>query len=364
MENLSLITDATQLAKVFENAYNKLVVCMFYTKNNPDCRKSKSYFENSSINHMTSLFCIVDMDKFEGDSRYVKNVSTMPKFEFFYCGNSIGCIVSSNDREIEEMVRVGERYILTQSNMKNNNVGQNINTMSQSGQINTITQMQAMQPLQQLQPMQPMQFSQAQIQQVQQQIINNAMMQNPVLANQLLANPTQLQAMALQQLQAMAQQQNMQQQQTYQQQIQPIYQQQLQQFPQQQQQQTIPQQTISQQTIPQNIESNIYNKPTNNQYMALPTMQQMQQMFQIFQMMQKMGVLNTDTLPQSTLPNSSSSVLNNNTVANSASIISNSIPHVLSQTNVNPQDDKTTILPNGDKIIPLGNGKYGLIKKN
>jgi len=64
---------------------------------------------------------------------------------------------------------------------------------------------------------------------------------------------------------------------------------------------------------------------TNN----MPNGQQIQQMFNIFQMMQQLGILNNQ--------------------------------------NITPQNQKdksdTIILSNGDKIIPLADGKYGLIKK-
>jgi len=59
----------------------------------------------------------------------------------------------------------------------------------------------------------------------------------------------------------------------------------------------------------------------------LPSLEQMQQMFQIFQMMQQMGVLQTS-------------------------------PKTTAATH-----DGIIQLPDGDKIVPLADGKYGLIRK-
>ena len=61
---------------------------------------------------------------------------------------------------------------------------------------------------------------------------------------------------------------------------------------------------------------------------SLPSMQQMQQMFQIFQMMQQMGVLNTEVKV------------------------------------TNKGDEDEILLPDGRRIVPLSNGKYGVIKKS
>lgn len=60
---------------------------------------------------------------------------------------------------------------------------------------------------------------------------------------------------------------------------------------------------------------------------TIPTFNQLSTMFQIFTMMVQMGVLN---IPQT----------------------------------VNDNQNNVTLLPNGDKLIALTNGKYGLIKKN
>jgi len=59
------------------------------------------------------------MDKFKGDSRYVKNINNMPSFACYYMGNSFGTFASANDRDIENNIRSGEQYVMTNNNLKN-----------------------------------------------------------------------------------------------------------------------------------------------------------------------------------------------------------------------------------------------------
>lgn len=300
MENLILITDANHLNKIFENAADKLVVIMFYTKNNPNCRRARASFEKASQNHIISYFCIVDVDKFEGDSRYVKNITNLPKFDCYYQGNQVGSFAVADDKEIEEAIRSGERYVMMQNNMKNNQ-----NNMSGMMSMNQTSQLNA--------------------DQIKQQIINTTMMQNPAFANQLMQNPAMLNQMVQRQMQQQMMMPN------------------VQQMP----NMNLPQMTapiIQNTPVPQVNMPAIANPainpipstitcPASN---VLPTLEQMQYYFKIFQMMQQMGVLNMNAIP--TIPT-------NDTAKPSSDA------------------DNTIVLPNGDKIIPLPNGKYGLIKK-
>lgn len=75
---------------------------------------------------------------------------------------------------------------------------------------------------------------------------------------------------------------------------------------------------------------NIMQKEISN--IIVPSFSQMQQMFQIWETMHQMGILNTTVPPKQA------------TIAN--------------------KSVEETILPNGDKIIPMGDGKYGLIRKS
>lgn len=249
MENLFIVTNPEQLNKIFETSQDKLVVLMFYTKNNPDCRRGKSTFETIALNHSISIFCIVDIDKFEGTSRFITNTNIMPHFDCYHMGTIFGTFGFTNQRDMEINVRSGEQHVMTQNNMKQ---------MNSMGMPNS-----------------------------QLLVGNNA--NNMPQATQNYYKPPPM----------MSQQQQLM----------------MDQYRQQMMSQPIPQ---------------LYQPqpPDQKTQFVLPTLQQMQQMFQIFQMMQQMGVLNTKEPvkePEKTPDN----------------IIS---------------------LPNGDKLIPLADGNYGLIK--
>jgi hypothetical protein len=319
MSNFNQIANADQLHKIFESTQDKLIVLMFYTKNNPECRKAKSGFDKSAANHMTSIFCFIDVDKFEGESRFVQLNNNMPKFDFYFAGNSIASFSSSNDRDIENGVRSCEQYVMTQNNMKNS--GQ-----MNPGQMNNGTGLMA--TMQQINPVA-----------IQQQILNNAMMQNPQLAQQLIQNPAMLQQLVQRQIQQI-QQQNQYQQMLQQQQMNS----QLNQVNQVNQVNPLLMNNANLQAQASIAQlANAINSPSTGTN-VLPTIQQMQQMFQIFQMMQQMGILN---VPQQ---------------LSAATTSTTTTPQTVPETK--PTDpDNTIVLDNGDKLIPLPNGKYGLVKK-
>ena len=333
MENLIHIVDATQINKIFETIQDKLIVLMFYTKNNPDCKRAKMSFEKVAANNNLSIFCLIDVDKFQGESRYVTNISTMPSYNCYYMCNSLGTFYGVSEKEIDNMVRSCQQYVITQNNMKS---GSQFNNQ----QLNQ--------------------------NQIQQQILNNAMMQNPLLAQQFIQNPMLLQQYTQKYIQSLQQQQMMQQTIPNTNGYVPYFQ------PQMSQSQILPQtMNLKRDTVqditnytpstisydipnsmnhPMNAVPNSINNPmpnsmhpmntipndTQNGFNTLPTMQQMQQMFQIFQMMQQMGILN---------------------IPNNQSI------NKLESNNQNGQIGNEIILPNGEKLISLSNGKYGLIKK-
>jgi thiol-disulfide isomerase/thioredoxin len=276
MSNFIKITDSNQISRIFESHADKLIVLMFFTKNIPDCRRALLLFEKSASNHITSIFCLVDMDRFDGDSRFTNGVTIMPRFDIYYAGNVIGTINTFGETDIENLVRYGEQNLLTSNNNMRNNGSMNMNNPAMNTQM--------------------------------QQILNNLQMQNPMQFQQMMnSNPQFLQQCVQKQLQ----------------------QQQMQAF---QQPQMMPQMnTFMPQTNPQMGQFNMANNinPVSN---SVPSLEQMQQMFQIFKMLQQMGVLNTQvpvTTPSSQEDNSAKDII---------------------------------VLPNGDKLMPLGNGKYGRIK--
>ena len=313
MENLIHIVDATQLNKIFDTVQDKLIVLMYYTKNNPDCKRAKMSFEKVATNNNLSIFCIIDVDKFQGESRYVTNISTMPSYNCYYMCNSLGTFYGVSEKEIDTMIRSCQQYVITQNNMKN---GSQFNNQ----QINQS--------------------------QIQQQILNNAMMQNPLLAQQFIQNPMLLQQYTQKYIQSLQQQQMMQQNMPNTNGYVPYFQPQMQQMP---QSQIFPQSSMNLRrdtvpdianyvppTIPHDVQ-NPMNTITNSSNHQMNTVQNDMQSglntLPTLQQMQQMGILN--------IPNN----------------------QPINKQESSEQIGNEIILPNGEKLISLSNGKYGLIKK-
>jgi thiol-disulfide isomerase/thioredoxin len=344
MSNFEQINDVNHLNRIFEGAQDKLVILMFYTKNNPDCRKAQTYFERIAMNNPLSHFCVIDTDRFKGESRFVKNMNNMPRFDCYYFGNMIGSYSTSNEKEIEQIIRSGQQYVMMQNNLKNNSGNIQYNQTSMVGQVNPLqSQTQQMQNCLQMQnQLQPQPY----------QTLNGLQMQNPLHYQFPPQNPQVLHQMSQRQManQTLTQQVFSPQTSTPQQ----VFSSQTS-TPQQvfSPQTSTPQQVFSPQTstplqtftnVPIMGQSTIPMVSPSHQFTnfnpgitnidtatnQLPTLQQMQQMFQIFQMMQQIGILNTSPVQ-----------------------ITDNIT----------QKDDIIVLPNGDKIIPLSNGKYGLVRK-
>lgn len=315
-ENFFKITNGAVLDELFEKNIGKIIILMFYTKHNPECRSMESKFETLSLNNKFTIFCVIDVDKLTTDSVYTKNKSNMPRFDFYFNGNILYSTGTTDIKVLQAAVTQCQQHMMNQNNRNNNNPQNNIT-------------------------------NQATIQQISNKILYEASMTDPNTYNYLMQNPEALQAMVMQK---MSQIPSMQQPYINSTSQQPLIQPMQQPFAQPMQQPfTQPIQPIAQPIQPiQQLQqplhpANLTKSPTiENPTSLIPsesaialTVQQMQQMFQIFQMMQNMGVLKID------------GPIN----------ISTSESHVT----VDPPG--TTVLPNGDKIVPMPNGLFGLIKK-
>ena len=357
MENFFKITNPTELNKIFDHGQDKLVILMFYTKNNVECRRALQIFEKMAVKHNISIFCVIDTDKFEGESRYLNNLGNMPKFECYFMGNSLGSNVTSNEKDIEGIIHMGQQYVMRHFNGRNNNqtqLGTNQMGMNQMGMNQMdMNQLGSMGGMNQMGMMGLGQTQQLNALQIQQQILNNAQMQNPLAFQYLMQNSNVLQQMVqkqmMQQQQHMMhpQQQMMQQQQHMMHPQQQIPQQQIAMNPMINQQQLMTPQSMQMnpiltnsiqtpQPLIQNSQSQMLTNDSN--ISDLPTFQQMERMFKLFQMMHKMGALNIPESIETTVGENKTNLLDK------------------------VENNDTIIFPNGDKLIPLPNGKFGLIK--
>ena len=250
--NLHLIKDVATINKIMPTAQDKLVVLMFYTKNSPQSRTARQCFEHSAQSHMLSVFCIIDIDHYDG-----KVENAPPHIDFYFSGNKIGFSACESQKHIEDSVRAGEQYVMKQMTLKN----------QQQQQLNS---------------------------QPQQQPLINSQQQPLISSPQPMYNPSPPN-------------------QGY---VQPVY-----------QQPPPVQQPIQQQLFQQMVQQQVQQSTDPND---LPSLHHMALMFNVYQKLHQLGLLNMN--------------------------------QQISQSDGSKVEGEE-ILPSGDKIVPLGDGKYGLIKK-
>lgn len=114
MENPIIIKDCGSLDKIITQVGDKLIVLLFFTKNNPECRKSRVYFDKHAQLNPTIHFCVIDLDNIQGNSKYLGNVNTLPKFNFYFRGSIIGSLSQNDENEFIGLIQKGQRYVLMQ----------------------------------------------------------------------------------------------------------------------------------------------------------------------------------------------------------------------------------------------------------
>ena len=118
MSTIITVKSADQFMKVLENAMDKLVAAMFFLKNNPQSRTARQHFERSMNNNSVTIFCIIDMDFFEGDDRMITGI-TVPHCDFYHLSTKIGYYSGSDQKGIEDHIQIAQRYVMKKNNEKN-----------------------------------------------------------------------------------------------------------------------------------------------------------------------------------------------------------------------------------------------------
>jgi hypothetical protein len=356
MSGVQLIKDSEQLTKIMEMSQDKLVVLLYYGNGNSNCKYAKKAHDQLSNSHSLSLFCMIDVDNFEGNNQIINSITNLPRIDFYYQSVNLGTYSGTDAKELDQRVRAGQQYVMSQMNQKNN-IGQGqmyaqgmqpgFNPMNQMNQVNQMmpgfNQQMAPNQLNQFNQFNPSQLNPQMYQQIQAQVLASAMAQNPMYHKQLLQNPQLLQQAVTQQI-MMMNNSSMQPNQINSMQPNQINSMQPNQINSMQPNQinSAPQLTPLNNML--NMASSLGNAQSNSSSLnteigsvVAPTFQQMQHMFQIWEMMHQMGILKTNVAPKPVIQPSNS---------------------VIGQT-----VKQEMILPTGDKIVPLGDGKYGLIKK-
>lgn len=118
MSTIITVKSADQFMKVLESAMDKLVAAMFFLKNNPQSRTARQHFERSMNNNSITIFCIIDMDIFEGDDRMITGI-TVPHCDFYHLSTKIGYYSGSDQKGIEDHIQIAQRYVMKKNNEKN-----------------------------------------------------------------------------------------------------------------------------------------------------------------------------------------------------------------------------------------------------
>ena len=188
MSSIETIRDSNQLAKVLELSQDKLVIILYYGKGIPQCKYARKAHEQLAMKHTLSIFCMIDIENFEGDDRVINSGSNLPYFDFYYQTAKMGSFQGYDLKELDQRITSNQQYIMTQINQKNN-MNQMYNQSAQSGMTHA-----------------QIQQNQQQYAQIQSQILNGAMTNNPQLYKQFIQNPQILNQAVNQQLITMQQQ--------------------------------------------------------------------------------------------------------------------------------------------------------------
>ena len=159
MNNLVEINDE-RIQTLIDNVHDNRVIFLMAYSNSIDCKRARQHFEGASIVNSSSLFCVVDTDKFNGRLVYVEKNMGIPTFYAYYKGKYLNRIITSDFLQITNFFHVMIKSI--SENQLHSPIQQ-----QQHVQLNSpMQQQQPVQlnsPMQQQQPIQlnsPMQQSQ------------------------------------------------------------------------------------------------------------------------------------------------------------------------------------------------------------
>ena len=84
MQNLYQVVKSEDLDEIILSNPNKLIICMFSSKNCPPCSKIKPIFINYSKEHTDTLFIYVDVMFEDKERKYLTHIEVTPMFLFFF----------------------------------------------------------------------------------------------------------------------------------------------------------------------------------------------------------------------------------------------------------------------------------------
>lgn len=111
MDNYLLINNSRSLDGIFRNIGNKLVIIYYYSKHNNTSIQLANELKKIAAQHSASFFCSVDIDHFNGESRFVDRQAKVPSIQGFYKGNTIGSTMVATEIELNDIIGKTEIYV-------------------------------------------------------------------------------------------------------------------------------------------------------------------------------------------------------------------------------------------------------------
>lgn len=102
--NLYQVLKSEDLDEIILTNPNKLIVCMFSSKNCPPCVKIKPIFIDYSKKHLDMFFVYVDVMFEDKENKYLNHIEVTPMFLFFFNASVIANMKGSDDKLLETII--------------------------------------------------------------------------------------------------------------------------------------------------------------------------------------------------------------------------------------------------------------------
>jgi len=102
--NLFQVLNSDDLDEIILTNPNKMVICMFSSKNCPPCVKIKPTFIEYSKTYTNSLFVYVDVMFEDKKGKYLSHVEVTPMFLFFFNASMIANMKGSDENLLEQII--------------------------------------------------------------------------------------------------------------------------------------------------------------------------------------------------------------------------------------------------------------------
>jgi hypothetical protein len=117
-KNYASISNAEQLAKYMELSKQNVVILLIYSQHNPDVNIFRESFITVAGHNRHSIFLMINVDVFQGNSPYVLKTpgSVLPRCEYHYQGNVLASKMFSSQTDLHNSVAEAQRFMMSNQN--------------------------------------------------------------------------------------------------------------------------------------------------------------------------------------------------------------------------------------------------------